>query len=52
MRKKKRERGGGIIVFDNIVSPHAQTTLSLRKVLTYLNYENEKILKKSIAMGI
>lgn len=34
--------GGNIIVFDNVVSPHAQTTLSLRKVLTYLNYENEK----------
>lgn len=30
------------IVFDNVVSPHAQTTLSLRKVLTFLNYENEK----------
>lgn len=45
-------RGGGdIIVFDNIVSPHAQTTLSLRKVLTYLNYENEKDIEEVYSYG-
>lgn len=30
-----------LLRFDNVISSHAQTTLSLRKVLTFLNYENE-----------
>ncbi|ANV98030.1 hypothetical protein BBW65_04085 [Helicobacter enhydrae] len=30
-----------LIIYNNVISPHAQTTLSLRKVLTFLNYENE-----------
>lgn len=31
-----------LFIFDNVVSPHAQTTLSVRKIFTFSHYENEK----------
>lgn len=34
---------GNLLVFTDVVSPHAQTTLSLRKVLTFSNFENQSI---------
>lgn len=40
-----------LIVFDNVISPHAQTTLSLRKVLTFLDYENERDIQKAYEYG-
>ncbi|MCE3047238.1 phosphoethanolamine transferase [Helicobacter kayseriensis] len=34
---------GNLFVFSDVVSPHAQTTLSLRKMLTFSNVENSQI---------
>lgn len=31
-----------LIVFQDVISPHAQTNLSLQKILTFQNYENAK----------
>lgn len=30
-----------LIVFSDVISPHSHTTLSLRKILTFQNYEND-----------
>lgn len=35
------QKKGEILVFSDVISPHAQTTLSLRKVLTFSNFENQ-----------
>ena len=31
---------GNLVVFDDVISPHSHTDLSLQKVLTFSNYEN------------
>ena len=31
-----------LLVFDDVVSPHAQTTFSVRKIFTFSHYENER----------
>lgn len=35
------QKKGNLLVFSDVISPHAQTTLSLRKVLTFSNFENQ-----------
>lgn len=40
-----------LVVFNDVISPHSHTTLSLRKVLTFLNYENEQHYKKIYTNG-
>lgn len=37
---EKMKLSQNLIVFDNVISPHNQTNLSLSKVLTFANYEN------------
>lgn len=31
---------GNLVVFDDVISPHSHTDLSLQKALTFSNYEN------------
>lgn len=40
-----------LVLFNDVVSPHSHTTLSLRKVLTFLNYENEEYYYKIYSNG-
>lgn len=36
-------RSGNLVVFDNVISPHAHTDKSIQKILTFSHYENDKI---------
>ncbi|ANV97462.1 hypothetical protein BBW65_00915 [Helicobacter enhydrae] len=38
----KLQQQGNLFVFTDVISPHAQTNLSLQTVLTFANYENAK----------
>ncbi len=41
---KSLQEKGNLYVFNDVISPHAHTDLSLQKVLTFSNYENSDIL--------
>lgn len=34
---------GNLVVFDNVISPHAHTDKSIQKILTFSHYENDEI---------